>query len=349
MTAARPVVGDTLRTDRVLLRPPRISDLDALVARRNEPEIAVLQSWALPYLRADGEALLRAAVEMGGPQVDRWWMLTITDPTDSVIYGDLALRLKWEGRTAEIGFTLARKNWRQGYASESAAALIEHLFVERDVHRVEALLHPDNRASAHVLERCGLLYEGRTRDSYWVAGQPSDDLLYGMLRDDWQAWLDRPRTRPDKIELIEVTPNNAHAVERLRTHHSQRAFVSSVTESLADAFIPEVVDGAQVVPWYRAITADGDLVGFVMMAEPTEHHVHPYLWRLLIDRRHQRRGIGTRVLDLVVAQCRDWGANALDTSWNDGRGSPEPVYLRYGFVPTGRIVDGEIEGRLELA
>ena len=35
----------------------------------------------------------------------------------------------------------------------------------------------------------------------------------------------------------------------------------------------------------RAVVADGDIVGFVMLALPTEHHEHPYLWRLLIDRR----------------------------------------------------------------
>jgi diamine N-acetyltransferase len=43
------------------------------------------------------------------------------------------------------------------------------------------------------------------------------------------------------------------------------------------------------------------------------------------------------------------GDETLLTSWEPGRGSPEPFYLSRGFEPTGRIVDGEIEGRLHLA
>ncbi len=39
---------------------------------------------------------------------------------------------------------------------------------------------------------------------------------------------------------------------------------------------------------------------------------------------------------------------ALDVSWVPGKGSPEPMYLARGFVPTGAIHDGEIEARLDL-
>jgi diamine N-acetyltransferase len=63
---------------------------------------------------------------------------------------------------------------------------------------------------------------------------------------------------------------------------------------------------------------------------------------------HQRRGIGNLVLDTIIEQCRAWGADSLLVSWVPGRGSPERWYLARGFVPTGRIVDGEIEGRLPL-
>jgi diamine N-acetyltransferase len=99
----------------------------------------------------------------------------------------------------------------------------------------------------------------------------------------------------------------------------------------------------------RAIDADGDLVGFVMVARTTPAHPEPYLWRLLVDRMHQRRGIGNATLALVVAQCRAWGDRSLLTSWVPDRGSPAPVYLAAGFVPTGNVIDGEIEGRLTFA
>ncbi|MDH5423272.1 MAG: GNAT family N-acetyltransferase, partial [Acidimicrobiia bacterium] len=80
----------------------------------------------------------------------------------------------------------------------------------------------------------------------------------------------------------------------------------------------------------------------------TDAHPEPYLWRLLIDRLHQRRGIGKRALDLVVEECRSMGASTLLTSWNPDPGTPEAFYVAYGFEPTGKIVDEEVEARLKL-
>jgi len=51
---------------------------------------------------------------------------------------------------------------------------------------------------------------------------------------------------------------------------------------------------------------------------------------------------------MIVEQCREWGASALVTSWEEGPGSPRPFYLSLGFEPTGRIIDEETEGRLAL-
>ena len=83
-------------------------------------------------------------------------------------------------------------------------------------------------------------------------------------------------------------------------------------------------------------------------ADPTL--VGPYfLWRLLIDERHQRRGYGTATLDAVVAYVRGRpGGDALLTSAGQGEGSPQPFYERYGFVPTDgprRVVSTRPEGR----
>ncbi len=207
---------------------------------------------------------------------------------------------------------------------------------------------PTTTASARLLEQLGFEFEGRTKRSFWVGDENTDDALYGLVRDDYEAWRSRPTSAPDTVRLVEIRPETEPTVSRLVTHKSQERFVSPNIRSFAHALFPEVVDGAPVVPWFRAVEADGELVGFVMLAEITEAHPEPYLWRLMVDRRHQRRRIGDRVLDLVIDQCRDWGASTLVVSWEEGVGGPRPFYERRGFVPTGRIVDGETEARLVL-
>ena len=336
---------EPLRTERLLLRPMRTDDAASIAARRSDPDVARYQNWTTPYPLERAQTMVADIVAMDGPADGEWWMLTIADPDDSTVLGDLVVHLTWQGRTAEIGYTLARDAWGNGYAVEATTELVRYLFDDLGVTRIEAMLHPDNPASAMVLERVGMIFEGHTKLSFWLGDDNSDDWIYGVVRDDWEAWRDRPRHAPTTVRLVDITTDNYFKVDRLVTHRTQQRFVSPVRTSFADAMFPEVVDGAPLVPWMRAIEADGALVGFVMVALTTEAHPEPYLWRLLVDRMHQRRGIGSAVLDLLVEQCRVWGDRSLLTSWTPGKGSPEPMYLGYGFVPTGEIVDGETEGR----
>jgi diamine N-acetyltransferase len=168
------------------------------------------------------------------------------------------------------------------------------------------------------------------------------------LRPDWEAWVNRPTDPPAEVSLVEITPDDARLWQRVVTHKSQEAFVAPTIASYADALFPEHVDGAAVVPWLRGVLADGERVGFVMMAEVTEHHPDPYLWRLLVGRMHQRRGLGARIIELVVERVRSQGHARLVTSYEVGPGGPAPFYERMGFVPTGNLIDGEVETVLTL-
>jgi diamine N-acetyltransferase len=99
---------------------------------------------------------------------------------------------------------------------------------------------------------------------------------------------------------------------------------------------------------------DGETpVGFVMISDEVDDlpgYIPHYLWKLLIDRRHQLRGYGTAALGLVAAYFRDWpGVEVLSTSAGQGPGSPIPFYERYGFRQTGELVfDNEVLLQLAL-
>jgi RimJ/RimL family protein N-acetyltransferase len=337
-----------IRTERLLIRPFRSEDVAGLVRRRNDPEVARFQDWELPFTEERAAQIVSELVEMDGPVNGEWWMAIVEDGTTGEVLGDLAVHLSENGRIAEVGYTFHSEHWGKGYAMEALTALVDHLFVELDVTRAFGMLHPDNPASAMVLERCGFLFEGHTKLSYWLGEENSDDLIYGLTRSDWEQWRDRPLHPPQLVELVEVTHDNQDTVLRLKTHKSQERFVAPMVWSFADAYMPEIVDGAPAVPWMKAVAADGEIVGFIMIAVTTEHHPEPFLWRLLIDRLHQRRGIASKALDLLEDELLAMGDRAMLTSWVEGKGSPEPFYLARGFERTGRIIDGEIEGRKRL-
>ena len=154
---------------------------------------------------------------MDGPTDGEWWMLTIADADDSTVLGDLVVHLTWQGRTAEVGYTLARHAWGKGYAVEAATELVRYLFDDLGVTRIEAMLHPDNPASAMVLERVGMIFEGHTKLSFWLGDDNSDDWIYGMTRADWDAWRTRPLAHPDTVGLVEITAENRSAALRPAT------------------------------------------------------------------------------------------------------------------------------------
>ena len=156
------------------------------------------------------------------------------------------------------------------------------------------------------------------------------------------------------VELRDiVTEADRQGVLALEVAPGQDRFVASVEDSFRDA-----IDDARAVPRMWSINDRDRVVGFAMISDgiPVERLASDpdligpyYLWRLLIDRRVQRRGYGSATLDAIVAYVRTRpGADVLWVSAGQGEGSPQPFYERYGFVPTGDVMDDEVVLRLDL-
>jgi GNAT superfamily N-acetyltransferase len=151
---------------------------------------------------------------------------------------------------------------------------------------------------------------------------------------------------PPGVHLREITDDNHEAVRALRVRGRQERFVASVSRSLRHA-----AEAPEARPWYRAVYCGEEPVGFVMLAwKPRKgpYRGRHFLWRLLIDKRYQRRGIGRAVLTQIVDLVRADGGTELLTSYEPGKGEPWPFYQRFGFEPTGDTDDGEIVLRLPL-
>ena len=149
------------------------------------------------------------------------------------------------------------------------------------------------------------------------------------------------------VDLRPIDDTNREAVLALRVSPDQLDFVSSVEDSQREA--AQEPDG-RAIQW--ALYDDEAPVGFVMISDEVggPGYIAHYLWKLLIDERHQRRGYGTAALDLVAEYFRVLpGVEVIWTSAGQGEGSPIPFYERYGFERTGEIVfDDEVLLRLLL-
>jgi diamine N-acetyltransferase len=153
-----------------------------------------------------------------------------------------------------------------------------------------------------------------------------------------------------------VTEDDVEAVMGLRRGPGQDRYLGSMISHFEDA-----ISDARACPrmWSTHDAETGQLVGFVMISDnlPAEtlaaadDVVGPYfLWRLLIDHRHQGRGYGRAMIDAVIGYLRTRpNADALLVSAGPGEGSPQPFYLHYGFEKTGEVPsDAEELMRLDL-
>ena len=139
------------------------------------------------------------------------------------------------------------------------------------------------------------------------------------------------------VTLREVTDGNRRAVLAVRVAPTQKRFVGTVVGALKHA--QEIPEGK---PWHRAIYSDDQPVGFVMLSwnvtpEPPQIIGPGFLWKLLVDERHQRRGYGRQAVRLVADIVRANGATEVLTSCVPGVDGPEPFYRRIGFRPTGEV------------
>jgi diamine N-acetyltransferase len=110
------------------------------------------------------------------------------------------------------------------------------------------------------------------------------------------------------ITLREITSETVGQVIGLSVRPDQEQFVAPNATSLAEPLFSEEA-------WYRTVYADETLVGFVMLYDETLRAAPPEepnigLWRLMIDQRFQRRGIGREVVRQVVEHVRKQGVNS---------------------------------------
>jgi RimJ/RimL family protein N-acetyltransferase len=168
-----------LTTDRLVLREYALDDLEDVQAYAGDPEVSRFMEWG-PNELDDTRAFLEVVTSSAREQPRSAYELAVT--LDGRVVGGVGLRVKSEQhRRGDMGWVLRRDAWGNGYATEAARALLRFGVEQLDLHRVEATCAPDNVASARVMERLGMQYEGRMRHHLLVRDAWRDSLLHAFV------------------------------------------------------------------------------------------------------------------------------------------------------------------------
>lgn len=91
------------------------------------------------------------------------------------------------GTCAEIAYAVHVEHWGRGFATQIARLLVAVAFTDPVVERVQGTCDPRNLASAAVLRRAGLLFEGTMRHTVHLRDEWRDSAMHAILRGEWSA------------------------------------------------------------------------------------------------------------------------------------------------------------------
>ena len=152
----------SFETQRLLVRPRRIGDLNACLAMDRDP--AVLRYIDVPWRSmAEHRQFVVNRITRAYPAGLGYWSVVLKLVPAAFVGWVLLIPYDAVGPEIEIGWRLLRSAWGVGYATESAAAVLRHGFETLGLDRVVADIHPDNAASLRVAEKLGLCFVGERK------------------------------------------------------------------------------------------------------------------------------------------------------------------------------------------
>jgi RimJ/RimL family protein N-acetyltransferase len=200
VVADRTRVVDHLVTERLVLRRFEPADAGPLAAYRSDPGTARYQGWSAPYSTEAADAFVAeaAAADPGAPGTA--FQYAIARRRSPGLIGDVMLATGEDPRLVEVGVTLAPTARGAGLATEALTALVDHLFGDGGVHRIEARCDPRNTPSRAVFQRLGFRQEGHLVAAYWdeVEGW-LDDVILAALAEEWVAARPADRTSGPRL------------------------------------------------------------------------------------------------------------------------------------------------------
>jgi len=173
---------EIIQTERLTLRKPRMPDAPFIFERyAQDPEVTRYLVWK-PHRHVNKtEDFLDHCLDVWEQGSSFPYVLTLQEIDEPV--GMLEIHNK--GFKVEIGYALARPHWGKGYMTEALRTVIEWVFTQPEIFRVQSFCDVENIGSARVMEKSGMNREGLLRRYIVhpnVSDEPRDVFIYAIVK-----------------------------------------------------------------------------------------------------------------------------------------------------------------------
>lgn len=161
-----------------------VTDAEAIAKYANNRHVSInlRDSFPYPYTVQDAKRWLRAVKKH---QPETGWAIA----SSREVIGGIGIHIQPDvyRHSAELGYWIGEPFWKKGIATAAVKAVVDYTFNNLDIIRLFAGVFEWNPASSRVLEKAGFIYESRMRKSVTKDGKHIDQLMYVMLREEWEA------------------------------------------------------------------------------------------------------------------------------------------------------------------
>lgn len=177
----------TIETDRLILRPWTIEDVDDLYDYAKNPNVGPHGGWEPHRSR---EHSMKILLELFLEKYELWAM---EDKESHKIIGSIGYEedtRRPEINCKELGYAMAEEYWGRGLMTEAAKAALNFGFTQMKLDMVSIYRNPFNKRSGRVIEKCGFVYEGTLRKAYKIYdGTIRDVNCYSMTKEEYENGL----------------------------------------------------------------------------------------------------------------------------------------------------------------
>ncbi|QVL33163.1 GNAT family N-acetyltransferase [Telmatocola sphagniphila] len=177
-----------LETPRLLLRPFQSGDVDAYYRICSNPRMTQFTLWDTHTSREDTRLFVEQYAPSRLPEKVPE-PLAITLRSTGELVGSIGCF--WSAQSNEVmelGYNVAEAFWGQGIAVEASRKLLDYVFENYEVERIQARIFAGNSASGRVAVKVGMTYEGTLRSLLRHRGRYTDVEYYSILRLEWLQW-----------------------------------------------------------------------------------------------------------------------------------------------------------------
>jgi ribosomal-protein-alanine N-acetyltransferase len=169
-----------LETERLLLRRVNQQDAKEIFSLRSDAE--TMKYVPRPLAKTTEEALEHIALIDSKIETNEGINWAITLKGSPKLIGIIGhYRIKPEHFRAEIGYMLLPEFQGKGIVTEAITKVVEYGFNEMKLHSIEAIIDPDNTASAKVLEKNNFVKEAHLKENEFYDGKFLDTVIYSLL------------------------------------------------------------------------------------------------------------------------------------------------------------------------